>query len=96
MAGKINKMLNHRCIVCNKTSTPAIATNLGDETKRHFVLDEQTETGFICGDCEDWDEASRDHFRLKDEYDFLWDENFLGTETELEVENETESEYDGL
>lgn len=62
-------LILYRCIVCNKTSSPLIATNLGDDTSTHFVLDKQSETGFICADCEQWDFYNRQYFENKDRWE---------------------------
>ena len=76
-------ILNQRCVTCNKVSSEAIETNIGDYLKKSFVPDPVNPLQNICEECKEKHEELMHGYEVRDHWKKL---------DELGVENE---DYDG-
>lgn len=64
--GYTPKGINARCSICNRVSSPDIATNIGDYTDRPFVADPKNPLFYICQDCKESHEELIHEYELED------------------------------
>ena len=71
-------ILNQRCVTCNKVSSEAIETNIGDYLKKSFVPDPVNPLQTVCEECKAL------HEELMHEYEVIdhWKKLDLGDEHE--------------
>lgn len=68
-------ILNQRCVTCNKVSSEAIATNIGDYLNKSFVPDPVNPIQNICEECKSLHEELMHEYEVEDHWKKLEEGN---------------------